>query len=125
MRLSRRRTSGLSASSYAVLPYTLRWLRSKPSDMRHLSTSALPPVAARCSAVLPHASTSHLLQRRPSLGGMVGEHAQRAVQDLRQQAAHCRNYFSKWAELQMLPHVLCLERVGRYGPMGEQALKTW
>jgi len=60
-----------------------------------------------------------LLERRPALGGLSGEHALRAVQDLRQAAVHCRNYFGAWAELQMLPQVLCLERVGRFGPMPE------
>jgi DNA polymerase III epsilon subunit-like protein len=61
-----------------------------------------------------------LLQRHPCLGGLKGEVATAAANDLIEQAEHLKSYFERWDSLQALVHVVAHEDVLQ-GPLSKEA----
>jgi DNA polymerase III epsilon subunit-like protein len=62
----------------------------------------------------------NLLERHPCLGGLQGEVATAAANDLIQQAEHIESYFARWNSLQALVHVVAHEHVLQ-GPLPKEA----
>ena len=63
-----------------------------------------------------------LLERHPCLGGLKGEVATAAANDLIEQAEHIESYFARWNSLQALVHVVAHEHVLQ-GPLPKEACK--
>ena len=61
-----------------------------------------------------------LLERHPSLGGLKGEVAAAAANDLIEQAGHIESYFERWNSLQALVHAVAHEHVLQ-GPLPKEA----
>mmetsp|Transcript_48501 Transcript_48501/g.134475 ORF Transcript_48501/g.134475 Transcript_48501/m.134475 type:complete len:1928 (+) Transcript_48501:54-5837(+) len=78
----------------------------------------LEPLCAPLVAVLTH---------HPSLGGLKGECASAAAEDLLAQAEHITSYFARWNTLEGLVHVLAREEIfhGPLPPASCERLKEW
>eukprot|EP00966_Prymnesium_polylepis_P289972 6698224-Prymnesium_polylepis.1 len=95
------------------------WAQWRRTFEMAVSESKVRGVAKRSLDSTLCAPVLRVLDRFPELGGPTGEHAQAAIQELTAQLDVIDRYFSKWGELQMLPHALCRECPGRYGPMNQ------